>query len=44
MVRKGEKWMPIYTGMEKLPIGGAQYRVTNVYPDADWVELVTIEK
>jgi peroxiredoxin len=40
--KKDDEWVPVYTGMAKLPIGGSLFRVTDVCPDADWVELVKI--
>jgi len=43
-VKKGEEWVPVYAEMDKLPIGKFHFRVTDVCPDADWVELVKIEK
>ena len=43
MVKKDEEWVPVYTGMDKLPIGGSHFRVTDVCPDADWIELVKIK-
>jgi peroxiredoxin len=43
VAKKGDEWVPVYTGMVKLPIGGSLFRVTDVCPDADWVELVKIK-